>query len=119
MTFVWPQMLWLLVLVPSLAGLYVWILRRRKRAVMRYGNLAIVKAAMGKSMGWRRHVPPALLLAAVTVLIVAVARPEAVVTLASSPCGRKPPPSAWINCTDTSTCCACKDAIACSALSNC
>jgi Ca-activated chloride channel family protein len=84
MTFVWPQMLWLLVLVPSLAGLYVWILRRRKRAVMRYGNLAIVKAAMGKSMGWRRHVPPALLLAAVTVLIVAVARPEAVVTLASS-----------------------------------
>jgi len=84
MTFVWPQMLWLLVLVPSLAGLYVWILRRRKRAVMRYGNLAIVKAAMGKSMGWRRHVPPALLLAAVTVLIIAVARPEAVVTLASS-----------------------------------
>ena len=84
MTFVWPQMLWLLVLIPILAGLYVWILRRRKRGVVRYGNLAIVKAAMGKSMGWRRHVPPALLLVAVAVLIVAVARPEAVVTLASS-----------------------------------
>ena len=84
MTFVWPQMLWLLVLIPILAGLYVWILRRRKRTVMRYGNLAIVKAAMGTSMGWRRHVPPALLLGAVTVLIIAVARPEAVVTLASS-----------------------------------
>jgi Ca-activated chloride channel family protein len=70
--------------VPLLAGLYLWILRRRKRAVLRYGNLAIVKAAMGTSMGWRRHVPPALLLVAVGVLIIAVARPEAVVTLASS-----------------------------------
>lgn len=84
MTFVWPIMLWLLVLVPILAGLYVWILRRRKRAVVRYSNLSIVKAAMGKSMGWRRHVPPALLLIAVTILILAVARPAAVVTLATS-----------------------------------
>jgi Ca-activated chloride channel family protein len=84
MTFVWPEALWLLLLVPILAALYVWILRRRKRTVLRYGNLSIVKAAMGTSMGWRRHVPPALLLAAVAVLIIAVARPEAVVTLASS-----------------------------------
>src|ERR1700749_4342122 len=84
MTFVWPVMLWLLVLVPILAGLYVWILRRRKRSVVRYSNLSIVKAAMGQSMGWRRHVPPALLLIAVTILILAVARPAAVVTLASS-----------------------------------
>ena len=84
MTFIWPEALWLLALVPILAGLYVWILRRRKRAVLRYGNLSIVKAAIGRSMGWRRHVPPALLLAAVTVLIVAVARPEAVLTLAES-----------------------------------
>jgi Ca-activated chloride channel family protein len=77
-------MLWLLALVPILAGLYVWILRRRKRAVVRYANLALVKAAMGRSQGWRRHVPPALMLAAVTVLILAVARPTAVITLATS-----------------------------------
>src|SRR5215472_2459986 len=42
MTFVWPEALWLLLLVPILAALYVWILRRRKRTVLRYGNLAIV-----------------------------------------------------------------------------
>ena len=60
MSFVWPEALWLLILVPVLAGLYVWILRRRKRSVVRYSNLAIVKAAMGRSTGWRRHVPPAL-----------------------------------------------------------
>ncbi len=84
MSFVWPELLWLLVLVPALAGLYVWILRRRKRAVVRYANLALVKAAVGRAQGWRRHVPPALLLIAIAALIVAVARPQAVVTLASS-----------------------------------
>ncbi|RYE41497.1 MAG: VWA domain-containing protein [Hyphomicrobiales bacterium] len=84
MTFIWMDMLWLLLLVPLLIGAYIWLLRRRKKAALRYANLAIVKQAMGKGVGWRRHVPPALLLAALTVLIVAVARPAAVVELASS-----------------------------------
>ena len=84
MSFIWPEALWLLILVPILTALYVWVLRRRKRAVVRYANLALVKAAMGHSAGWRRHVPPALMLIAIAVLIVAVARPQAVVTLASS-----------------------------------
>ena len=75
MTFIWMDMLWLLVLVPLLIGAYIWLLRRRKKAAMRYANLAIVKQAMGKGVGWRRHVPPLLLLMAITVLIVAVARP--------------------------------------------
>ena len=77
-------MLWLLLLVPLLIGAYIWLMRRRKKAAVRYANLALVKEAMGKTAGWRRHVPPALLLAALTVLIIAVARPAAVVELASS-----------------------------------
>ena len=84
MTFIWMDMLWLLVLVPVLVAAYVWLMRRRKRTAVRYANLSLVKQAMGKSVGWRRHVPPALLLLAITVLIVAVARPAAVVELASS-----------------------------------
>src|SRR4051812_2339231 len=84
MTFLWPHMLWLLTLVPALVALYVWLLRRRKRAVLRYANLAVIKAAAGRAPGWRRHVPPTVLLLALMVLIVAVARPAAVVTLASS-----------------------------------
>jgi Ca-activated chloride channel family protein len=84
MTFIWMDMLWLLLLVPLLIGAYIWLLRRRKKAALRYANLAIVKQAMGKGVGWRRHVPPALLLLAITVLIIAVARPAAVVELASS-----------------------------------
>ena len=62
MTFVWPEALWLLLLVPALIWLYVWVLRRRKRATIRYANLALIKAAMGPSQGWRRHVPPVLML---------------------------------------------------------
>lgn len=84
MTFIWMEMLWLLLLVPILIGLYVLMLRRRKRTAVRYASLAMVKQALGKGPGWRRHLPPALLLIAIAVLILAVARPAAVVTLASS-----------------------------------
>jgi Ca-activated chloride channel family protein len=84
MTFLWQEWLWLLVLVPIFAGLYIWSLRRKRKGALRYANLALVKQAMDRGIGWRRHLPPALLLIAITILILAVARPAAVVTLASS-----------------------------------
>lgn len=84
MTFLWSELLWLLLIIPLLVLAYIWLQRRRKRSALRYANLPLIKAAMGKSIGWRRHVPPALLLLAIAVLILAVARPAAVVTLASS-----------------------------------
>jgi Ca-activated chloride channel family protein len=84
MTFIWGGMLWLLVAIPLLAALYVWLLRRRRRQALRYANLAIVKQALGRGPGWRRHVPPVLMGLALTALIVAVARPTALVTLAAS-----------------------------------
>lgn len=84
MTFIWMEMLWFLLSVPALIALYVFVLRRRKKSAVRYANLAMVKAAMGSSPIWRRHLPPALLLLAIATLILAVARPAAVMTLASS-----------------------------------
>lgn len=84
MTFLWQEWLWLLLIVPVLAALYIWSLRRKRKGALRYANLALVKQAMDRGLGWRRHVPPALLLVAIAVLIAAVARPAAVVTLASS-----------------------------------
>ncbi|MEQ1768688.1 MAG: VWA domain-containing protein [Devosia sp.] len=84
MTFIWQDMLWLLLLVPALVALYVWVLRRRKVSTVRYANLALVKAALGKGPGWRRHIPPVLMLLAITVLIIAVARPAAVLTVPSA-----------------------------------
>ena len=83
MTFLWPQLLWLLLTVPVLVGLYLLVLRRKKKAVVRYASLAMVKDAMGFGAGFRRHVPPILFLAALTVMIAAIARPAAVVTLPS------------------------------------
>jgi Ca-activated chloride channel family protein len=84
MTFIWMEMLWLLLLIPALVALYVWVLRRRKKSAVRYANLAMVKLAMGRGPGWRRHLPPALMLIALAALIIAVARPAAVLTLPSS-----------------------------------
>ena len=83
MTFLWPKLLWLLLLVPLLVGGYILIMRRKKSIALRYASLAMVKEAMGKGPGIRRHIPPALFLAALTVLILAVARPAAVITLPS------------------------------------
>ncbi len=83
MTFLWGRLLWLLLAVPLLVGLYLLILRRKHRGALRYSSLGIVKEALGAGNRFRRHVPPLLLLIAVTVLIVAVARPAAIVTLPS------------------------------------
>ncbi len=84
MTFLWIEMLWLLLILPILVLLYVWVQRRRKRLSLRYANLPLIRQALGKGIGWRRHLPPALLLLAIGVLIIAVARPAAVITLPSS-----------------------------------
>ncbi|MEO6362621.1 MAG: VWA domain-containing protein [Caldimonas sp.] len=79
MTFLWPLSLWAMLALPLLPALYLWLLRRRGKPALRYSNLDDVRAASGRH--WRRHVPPALLLAACAVLLLAAARPLAVVTL--------------------------------------
>lgn len=81
MSFVWPDFLWSLLALPLLVALYWWLLHRRKKASLRYASLSIVKLAMGKGPGWRRHVPPVLMLLALATLMLASARPRAVVTL--------------------------------------
>ncbi len=83
MTFIWPEMLWGLALVPILVLLYAWLLRRRKKTSLRYASLSLVKEALGARSAWRRHVPPALLLLALTALLLAAARPAAVIALPS------------------------------------
>ncbi|MGE3926243.1 MAG: VWA domain-containing protein, partial [Lautropia sp.] len=81
MNFIWSKMLWLLTLVPLLVLLYWWLLARRRKAAVAYANLAIVRQAIGGQQRWRRHLPPLLFLLAITLMIAAVARPSAVVTL--------------------------------------
>jgi len=81
MTFIWPTALWTLLLLPLLVLLYLWLLRKRRRSPVRLASVAVAKAALGKGPGWRRHLPPALLLLAIGTLLVAMARPLAVITL--------------------------------------
>jgi Ca-activated chloride channel family protein len=83
MTFLWPEFLWLLALVPLLIAAYVLILRRKRKAALRYASLTMVREAMGTGQKFRRHVPPLLFLIAMITMIVAVARPAAVVRLPS------------------------------------
>ncbi len=81
-SFQWPLFLWLLLLVPLLVATYILLLHRRKKTAFRYSNLALVKEA-SEGPGWRRHIPPALMLLAFTCLLLAVARPSAEVSLPS------------------------------------
>ncbi len=81
MSFQWPELLWGLALLPLLVAAYAWLQRRRKRLALRYASLSLVRDALARGPGWRRHVPPALLLVAIALMIVATARPEGEVTL--------------------------------------
>ncbi len=81
MSFQWPFALLLLLLVPVLLIAYILLQRRRKKYAVRYASLSLVRDAVGRGPGIRRHIPPALLLIALTILIVALARPQTTVTL--------------------------------------
>lgn len=83
MTFLWPEMLWLLLIVPALVAAYFYLLRRKQQAALRYASLSMVKEAMGPGLRFRRHIPPLLFLLALIVMIVAIARPAAIITLPS------------------------------------
>lgn len=83
MQFLWPDFLWLLLAAPLLVLLYLWLLKRKKKMAVRFASLSIVKEAMGPGQSWRRHLPPALFLLALVAMLLAAARPTAVVTLPS------------------------------------
>ena len=81
MKFIWPSMLWLLALLPLLVLLYLWLLRKKRKTTVRLASVQVAKLALGRGPGWRRHVPPALMLLAVAAGLFAVARPTATITL--------------------------------------
>jgi Ca-activated chloride channel family protein len=77
MTLLWPGFLPLFTLVPILVLLYWWILRRRRRFAVRYSSLSLIRQALPERSRWRRHLPAALFLLALTSLITALTRPAA------------------------------------------
>jgi len=83
MTFLWPTALGSLIAVPVLLGLYIWSQRRRRRYALRYASLSLVKEALGRGPGIKRHIPPALYLLALAFMLTALARPVTVVKVPS------------------------------------
>lgn len=81
MSFGLPVALLLALAAPILVGLHIWQLRRRRRTAVRVPSVALIRDVVPRQTRWRRHVPVALLAAALAALGVAAARPTATVTL--------------------------------------
>ena len=79
MSFLWPQNLWLMLALPLLPALYLWLLRRCGKSVLRVSSVSVLRRAASRQ--WRRHVPPALFFVALALLLLGLARPTARLTL--------------------------------------
>jgi len=81
MNFLAPQLLLGLLLIPVAIGAYVWTQHRRSRYAVRFTNLELLANLAPRRPGWRRHLPPALYLAAIGGLLFALARPTMLVNV--------------------------------------
>jgi Ca-activated chloride channel family protein len=81
MTFIWPWMLIALLLAPLLIGVYVRLLRKRRRAVADLGPLGVIRDRSGRRPARRRHIPAALFALGLMFLLFGLARPEMYVDL--------------------------------------
>ena len=81
MSFEHPFALLALLAVPALVGLWLWHERRRDATAARFSNLALLPNLVSRRPGRRRYVPLALLLLALTALVLGMARPHANLTV--------------------------------------
>ncbi|MBI4785568.1 MAG: VWA domain-containing protein [Chloroflexi bacterium] len=77
MDLAWNWLLLALLVVPLFIAAYLRAQRRRKRFTVRYSSLMVVKVALRRGPGWRRHIPPVLYLLALTAMLIGAARPFA------------------------------------------
>jgi Ca-activated chloride channel family protein len=80
MTLLWPELLVLLAALPLLVVARIWALRRRRTGV-RFSSLSLVRAAIPRSSRVRRHLPFGLFLVGLGSLVIAMARPAAIVAV--------------------------------------
>ena len=79
MSFIWPLMLFSLLLIPLLVTLYFWL--RQRQAAVGLGSLGVLRTGSGIEVGARRHIPPAIFLSGLTLLLLTTARPEMNISL--------------------------------------
>jgi Ca-activated chloride channel family protein len=81
MSFIWPAMLYLLLLLPLVIGVYIVLSRRRQRAAARYGTFGLAQQSQTRSLGARRVIPAFFFLLALITLFVSLARPQTVISV--------------------------------------
>jgi Ca-activated chloride channel family protein len=81
MSFEWPLALVALLLVPVAIAAYLLGERRRARMAARFAAPALFPNVVGRRPGRLRHLPVAILLVALTAMLVGVARPHATVSV--------------------------------------
>lgn len=78
MSFLQPERLWMLLVVPVLVAAYVWATRRRNRNGMRFTNTAVLGRVVPKQSQWRRHLAVSLSLMSLITLVLAWSRPNGI-----------------------------------------
>ena len=81
MSFIWPPMLTTLILIPLGLLLYRYLDVRRRRRLAAYGGSGLASGVTRRPGGVLGRVPAVLLLLGLVVLFMAMARPQAVVSL--------------------------------------
>jgi Mg-chelatase subunit ChlD len=76
MFFEYPYLLWLLAVPLLLVLRYLWMELKDRRPHLRVSSLDAWKAGGGTWLAWLRHVPFVLRIAALSLIIVAIARPR-------------------------------------------
>ena len=84
MSLLWPGFLYLFLIIPLAIGIYLWILRRRRRFTVRYSSLSLVREAAAKQSWLRKHLPFVIFLFALASLVLALTRPVATVIIPSN-----------------------------------
>ncbi|GAB3663817.1 VWA domain-containing protein [Actinocorallia lasiicapitis] len=77
MSFDSPIRLWLLLLVPLLAVIYLLVQQRSRKFAIRFTNMPVLAAVAPRRGAWRKHVSAALFLALLTTLVFGFANPSA------------------------------------------
>ena len=81
MSFIWPPMLLSVVLIPLGVFIYRILDRRRRRRLATYGGSGLAQGTTRPPAGLRSRAPAVLILAGLAAMTIAMARPQAVVSL--------------------------------------
>ena len=76
MRFASPLLLLGLLLLAAVVTAYLYVGRRRNRYAVSFTNLDVLASVVESTRSWRRHVPLALFLLALTALLIGVAQPS-------------------------------------------